>query len=178
MASADPAFDAPRRPSDGERARGAWGSPQARDCGVPRVYSANMLRPVHFEIHATDPAAVRAFYETLLGWRFEQWGDVAYWLVTTGDGDPMHGVPHSAPGVDGGMLPRRGDAPADGQAVNAFVMTVEVPDCDAYVERAIAAGGAVASPAVDMPGVGRLAYVKDPDGNILGLLESEPEPAP
>jgi predicted enzyme related to lactoylglutathione lyase len=103
-----------------------------------------MLRPVHFEIHATDPAAVRTFYENLLGWRFRQWGDIPYWIVTTGDGDPIAGKPHSEPGVDGGMLPRRGDAPGDGQPVNAYVMTVEVPDRDGYLEKAVATGGSVA----------------------------------
>ncbi len=58
-----------------------------------------MPRPVHFEIHATDPAAARAFYEGVFGWRFQQWGDNPYWVVITGDGDPMAGTPHSQPGV-------------------------------------------------------------------------------
>ena len=57
--------------------------------------------------------------------------------------------------------------------MNAFVMTVEVADCDGYLERALRAGGSVALAAQDMPGVGRLAYIKDPDGNILGLLQGE-----
>ena len=35
-----------------------------------------MFRPVHFEIHATDTDAVRAFYESVFGWRFQQWGDI------------------------------------------------------------------------------------------------------
>jgi uncharacterized protein len=132
-----------------------------------------MRRPVHFEIHASDPAAIQAFYGELLGWRFHQWGDNPYWLVVTGDGDPMTGTPHSEPGVDGGVLPRMGPPPADGQPVNAFVMTIEVPDCDAHVERALAAGGSVALAAQDMPGVGRIAYLKDPDGNLFGLLQAE-----
>jgi predicted enzyme related to lactoylglutathione lyase len=34
-----------------------------------------MPRPVHFEIHASDPDAVRAFYTAVFGWRFEQWGE-------------------------------------------------------------------------------------------------------
>jgi hypothetical protein len=131
-----------------------------------------MNRPVHFEIHATDPEPVRAFYETVLGWRFQQWGDNPYWLVVTGDGDPMAGTPHSEPGVDGGLLPRRGDRPGESQPVNAFVMTVDVPDCDAYVERVVAAGGSVAMAPDDMPGVGRVAYVKDPDGNLFGMLQA------
>ena len=57
--------------------------------------------------------------------------------------------------------------------VNAHVMTVEVPDCDGYVDKAVSAGGSVALPAEDMAGVGRLAYIKDPDGNLLGLLQPE-----
>ena len=132
------------------------------------------MRPVHFEIHASDPTATRAFYQSVLGWRFHQWGDNPYWLVITGDGDPIAGVPHSQPGVDGGLLPRTGGSPEDGQPVNAFVMTVEVPDCDGYVDKVVAAGGSVALPADDLPGVGRLAYVKDPDGNLFGMLEAAP----
>jgi uncharacterized protein len=132
------------------------------------------MRPVHFEIHASDPAAIRAFYQSVLGWRFQQWGDNPYWVVITGDGDPMAGVPHSQPGVDGGLLPREGGLPEDGQPVNAFVVTVEVPDCDGFVDKVVAAGGSVALPANDVPGVGRLAYVKDPDGNLFGMLEAAP----
>jgi predicted enzyme related to lactoylglutathione lyase len=133
-----------------------------------------MPRPVHFEIHASDPAASRAFYETVFGWRLEQWDDNPYWMVTTGDGDPMAGKPHSTPGIDGGLMPRQGEPPADGQPVNSFVVTMDVPDCDAYVERAVSAGGTVAMPAQDMAGVGRVAYVKDPDGNLFGLFQPEP----
>lgn len=132
-----------------------------------------MPRPVHFEIHASDPAAARAFYESVFGWRLEQWGDNPYWMVTTGDGDPMSGKPHSTPGIDGGMLPRRGDQPSDNQPVNAFVVTMDVPDCDAYVERVVSAGGTVALPAEDMAGVGRVAYVKDTDGNLFGLFQPQ-----
>ena len=137
-----------------------------------------MFRPVHFEIHGSDPAALRTFNATLLGWRFQQWGDNPYWVVITGDGDPMDGLPHSSPGIDGGLLPRPVAAPHPGQAVNAFVITVEVPNCDVSVALALEAGGSVAVPAEDMPGVGRLAYVRDPDGNILGLLEPDTPEAP
>ncbi|HEY8721885.1 VOC family protein [Pengzhenrongella sp.] len=136
-----------------------------------------MPRPVHFEIHATEPAAIQAFYETVFGWRFDRWGDVPYWLITTGDGDPRGGVPHSEPGIDGGMVPRIGDRAADGQGVNAFVITVDVPDCAAYLDNAIAAGATVAMPRAATPGVGWLAYVKDPDGNIVGLMQADPSAA-
>jgi predicted enzyme related to lactoylglutathione lyase len=130
-----------------------------------------MPRPVHFEIHASDPAASKAFYETLFGWRLDKWGDAPYWIVITGDGDPMAGKPHSTPGIDGGLMPRQGGPPSEGQPVNSFVVTLDVPDCDGYVERVVAAGGSVALAAQDMAGVGRVAYVKDPDGNLFGLFQ-------
>jgi len=127
-----------------------------------------MPRPVHFEIHATDPTTVRPFYENLFGWRFQQWGEMPYWLISTapeGDGTP---------GIDGAMVPRPGPPAEDGQAVNAFVVTVDVPDCAGYLERALAGGASVALPLQAVPGVGWLAYIKDPDGNILGLMQNDP----
>ncbi len=33
-----------------------------------------MGRVVHFEIHATDPQALMAFYAELLGWKIQQVG--------------------------------------------------------------------------------------------------------
>ena len=125
-----------------------------------------MPRPVHFEIHASDPAASSAFYESVFGWTFERWGDVPYWIVTTGEAP--------AAGINGGLLPRQGPPPGEEQPVNAFVITVDVPDCEAYVDSAVRAGGSVALPATAMPGVGLVAYVKDPDGNIFGLIQPEP----
>jgi predicted enzyme related to lactoylglutathione lyase len=126
-----------------------------------------MPRPIHFEIHAGDPERVQRFYRTLFGWEFQSWGGPAeYWVVTTG--------PDSEAGINGGLVRRRGSGPAEGQAVNAFVCTVGVPDVDATVSAAGAAGGTVALPKMGVPGVGWLAYLKDPDGNLVGVLQADP----
>ena len=91
----------------------------------------------------------------MFGWRFTQWGD----------------------GHRRGMVLRVGDRPAPGQAVNAFVVTVDVADCAAHVDQAVAAGTTIALPRAATPGVGRLAYVTDPDGNLLGLCrQTRPRP--
>jgi uncharacterized protein len=131
-------------------------------------------RPIHFEIHSADPAAAREFYSKLFGWSFSQWGEVPYWTISTG-GDP--GQPSSEIGIDGGLLPRIGPPPQEGAAVNAFIVTVSVADCQASVDLALASGGTLALPKQPVPGIGWLAYVKDPDGNILGMLETD-EDAP
>lgn len=123
-----------------------------------------MPRVVHFEIHAENPERALAFYRALFDWRFEQWGGQDYWLVTTG--------PDDQPGINGGLLPRRG--PIDGQAVIAYVCTVDVPSVDASVERALALGGQLALAKMPIPGVGWLAYVKDTEGNLFGMMQNDP----
>lgn len=125
-----------------------------------------MRRPVHFEIHATDPERLRAFYEGLFGWTFSRWGEEPYWLVTTGD--------QEAPGINGGLLPRLGPPPEESQPVNAWVITMDVEDCQATLDAIVAAGGSVAMPRTATPGIGWLAYAKDPDGNIFGLMQEDP----
>jgi uncharacterized protein len=125
-----------------------------------------MPRVVHFEIHAEQPQRAIRFYQTVLGWTFHQWpGPSEYWLVTTG--------PKEQPGIDGGLILRRGPPPVDGQAVNAFVCTVEVANVDDAVRAAVDAGGSIAVAKVAVPGVGWLAYVKDTEGNILGMMQTD-----
>lgn len=137
-----------------------------------------MPRPVHFEIHSSDPERAQRFYGDVFGWRFQQFGGMPYWLVTTGDGDPLHGTPHSEPGIDGGLVQRQGEGPVAGQSVNAFVVTIDVPDAKAYLDKAVAAGATLAVPLDAVPGVGWLAYVTDPDGNLVGLMQADPSAAP
>jgi predicted enzyme related to lactoylglutathione lyase len=127
-----------------------------------------MPRVIHFEVHATDPEQTMAFYRSAFGWEFKHWGGgggVDYWLITTG--------PDGEHGINGGLLRRMGGAPADGQAVNAFVCTMQVPSVDDYLGKITAAGGVIAVPKMPIPGVGWLAYAKDPSGNIFGIMQPD-----
>jgi predicted enzyme related to lactoylglutathione lyase len=126
-----------------------------------------MPRVIHFEIHAADPQRAVKFYEQVLGWTATKWeGPEDYWLLSTG--------PNDKPGINGGLMKRRGPDPADGQAVNSFVCTVDVPNVDEYFKKAIAAGGKEALAKMAVPGVGWLAYVKDTEGNLLGMMQMDP----
>jgi predicted enzyme related to lactoylglutathione lyase len=62
-------------------------------------------------------------------------------------------------------------------AVNAFVCTVDVADLDAMVARLVEAGGTVALPKMPIPTVGWLAYGKDTEGNIFGMMQMDPKAA-
>ena len=121
-----------------------------------------MSRVVHFEIHAGDPEVASSFYSTVFGWKISKWdGPVEYWLVSTGEG----------PGIDGGIVPRRGGVPLVDAAVNAYVCTIGVASLDVTQAAILRTGGTVAVDRQEIPGVGLLAYFKDPDHNIFGVLQ-------
>ncbi len=132
-----------------------------------------MNRVVHFEIHASDPERVAEFYRAVFGWSIQEWKvpgvelppENRYWLVGTGN-DPD-------PGINGGLLIRRGAPPTDGQAVNAFICTIGVESTDATMAKAVAAGGAIALPKMPIRGVGWLGYCKDVEGTIFGVMQSD-----
>ena len=125
-----------------------------------------MPRVVHFEIHAGDPERAITFYEKLFGWSFQKReGPMPYWLIITG--------PNDKPGINGGLVPRRGEI--DGQAVIAYVCTVDVESLDSSIATVEASGGSIALPKMPVPGVGWLAYCKDTEGNIFGMMQADPE---
>ena len=136
-----------------------------------------MNRVVHFEIHCSDPERAATFYRTVFGWTVQEWAipgvelpkEHRYWLATTG--------PEGERGINGGMLFRRGAEPADGQAVNAYVCTMGVTSVDESLTKAMAAGASLAVPKMAVKGVGWLAYCKDTEGNIFGMMQDDPSAA-
>lgn len=126
-----------------------------------------MSRVIHFEIHASDPIELIPFYESLFGWSFTRFlPEVEYWTITTG--------PDSLPGINGGLVKRKGPAPLEIQAVNATVCTVQVESVENTLARNKELGGTVVLPRMPIPGIGWLAYIKDTDGNILGIMNLDP----
>jgi predicted enzyme related to lactoylglutathione lyase len=124
-----------------------------------------MARPVHFEIHASDPGRAIAFYERTFAWSFQRWGEQEYWLITTGSADE--------PGIDGGLITRQGEPPHFGAPVNSFVATIQVDDLDATTKLATEAGGDIRVPRMAVPGVGWLAYLADTEGNLVGVMQPD-----
>lgn len=114
-----------------------------------------MPRPVHFELPADDPERAQRFYTQAFGWKFEKWdGPMPYWMVMTGEGE----------GINGGMGPRA-------EGFDHPVNVLQVDDLDAAIGKVTAAGGSVAVPRMPIPTVGWLAYIKDTEGNMLGMMQ-------
>jgi uncharacterized protein len=128
--------------------------------------AVGMGRLIHFEIHADNPERAMRFYGALFGWSFTAWaGSSSYWSVRTGE--------KGEPGIDGGLLQRRGPPPAENQPVNAYPCTVGVERLDETLARVASLGGQVAVAKMPIPGVGWLAYAKDTEGNIFGLMQND-----
>jgi uncharacterized protein len=137
------------------------------DTGFHHIIGSTVMpRVSHFEIHAEDLERASKFYSGLLGWSFTKWdGPVEYWLITTG--------PDSEPGINGGLVKRMGPPPAETQPVCSYVCTATVPDLDARIAKGLASGGTIALPKMPIPGVGWLAYLKDTEGNIFGMMQPD-----
>ena len=123
-----------------------------------------MSRVVHFEIHADDPQRAANFYQHVFGWQINKWeGTEDYWLIITGA--------DSEPGINGAILKRQ--QPINGDAVIAYVCTIDVNSVDEAIEKITSTGGTIALPKMAVPQVGWLAYAKDTEGNIFGVMQSD-----
>lgn len=120
-----------------------------------------MPRIVHFELPCEDPERAAEFYRKTFDWEIRKWeGPVEYWLVMTGD--------QSEPGIDGGLARRR-------DAAETVANTIQVSSVDEYIERITAGGGTIVVPKSPVPGVGWLAYFRDTEDNIMGIMEPDPD---
>lgn len=110
-------------------------------------------RPVvHFEITAADPEQLKAFYGELFSWDI---GDGAIMSIGAGIGGPE-------PGPAGHLRQ------ADHGGVTLYV---QVRDLRETLDRTTELGGLVTAEPFDVPGGPSLAFIADPEGNPLALVQ-------
>ena len=100
------------------------------------------------------PKEAKAFYADVLGWTIadQEMGDGSTYSVIMVGEQPIGGFPTAANG-DGHWLPY-----------------VTVDDVDKRVAAAEKAGAKVVSPAMSVPGVGRMATIADPFGAKIAFI--------
>ncbi len=114
-----------------------------------------MPRAVHFEIAADDLEKVALFYQAVFGWQLNWWKEgLPYIICNTGGGAGISGA------FTKRMMPNQ-----------STTNTIDVPSVDEYVARVEAAGGSVLAPKMEIPEIGWLAYCRDIEGNVFGILE-------
>lgn len=138
--------------------------------GTPAAYNVVMNGVVHFEIPVGDLAKAKAFYGSVFGWALQDWpmpDGTTYVGAHTTPIDEKTRTPLKPGAINGGIM-KKNDAVKN---VHGAVIAVNVTSIDATVTQIEKAGGSVVMPKIDMMGMGFYAYVKDPDGNVLGLWE-------
>lgn len=109
------------------------------------------------ELLTTDPEGARAFYTALFGWgsKTMEMPRGTYTTFQVGDTSVagMMRIPASAAAM----------APAWG-------CYVTVDDVEATCRRALELGGKVLLPVTEVPPVGRMAVIQDPQGALLSVI--------
>jgi predicted enzyme related to lactoylglutathione lyase len=116
------------------------------------------------ELHARGFESVKPFYAAVFGWDPQPFGPAGgegsnYFVWNLGDR-----------GIGGGMEMME-SVPAE--VPSHWVTWFAVADRDATVARAQELGGQVLMTDMDMPGVGKMAVLADPQGAQFGVLQGE-----
>jgi hypothetical protein len=120
--------------------------------------------PIWYELMSTEPAAARRFYAAVVGWQIDEsppeGSTMDYRMISAGDG------------LVGGVFTLTAEMARQG-AAPCWMMYLGVDDVDATVASITAAGGSLPMPAFDIPGVGRIAMVCDPQGAAFYVMRGE-----
>ncbi|MEM7423103.1 MAG: VOC family protein [Pseudomonadota bacterium] len=123
----------------------------------------------HGEIHwselvSDDVEGSKAFFSKMAGWEINDMpmpdGNYSVCMV---DGVPTAGIMSAA------------QIQADHPVPPHWMTYIAVDDVDAAASGTAASGGEVVRPAFDVPGVGRIAIVKDPGGALVGIMTPAPQ---
>ena len=88
-----------------------------------------------------------------------------YWGIETG--------PKEEIGINGGMVQRRGPAPAENAPVFGYACTLIVDSYDESHDKIMANGGTLALAKFAIPGMAWQGYYKDTEGNIFGIHQAD-----
>lgn len=117
-----------------------------------------MGRVVHFEITAKDTKRAKKFYE-IFDWKITKTDieNVDYWLANTGEDSRI--------GINGAIMPTDyADQPS--------IIWISVDNIDDMIEKVKQAGGEIVGDKQSVPNVGDTIYVKDTEGNRIGLIQA------
>jgi predicted enzyme related to lactoylglutathione lyase len=140
---------APARARARASARAAKAAPDAAPSGPPQLTAPSV---VHWEVQARDPGAQREFFGLLFGWNIDANNPQNYGMVTAGGS-----------GSIGGGIGITTDEPR-------ATFYVQVPSIVDTLDKAAAMGAQMVMPRTDI-GMVVMAQFRDPEGNLIGLIE-------
>jgi predicted enzyme related to lactoylglutathione lyase len=110
----------------------------------------------HVEWDTSDPTGLKDFLCGVFGWQFAPFGET-YFVTDSRQTGIGVGVNKNVRAQIGGGTP------------NVYI---DVESIEATLARAQSLGGSTAVPKTEIPGMGSYAFIKAPDGNLIGLFET------
>ena len=124
---------------------------------------------VHFELPVDDMARAKKFYGSIFGWNLSDFpmpDGSTYVGVHTTPIDEKTRMPLKTGAINGGIVKRSKETLHP-------IFAINVSSVDDYVKKIEKSGGSVAVPKKEIMGMGYYAYIKDPEGNVIGLWEDK-----
>lgn len=119
-------------------------------------------RFVWWDLNSKQADRAKKFYAELFGWTVQPWRP---------EGAP-EGLPaYDMLGIDGRFFGGINQLPAEAPAPSHWMGHVEVPAVDAAMQRASTAGATFPMGAMEIPTVGRMAMMIDPQGCVVSLFQ-------
>lgn len=121
----------------------------------------------HFEVPADDLERAKKFYQEVFEWQIHALPEANfhnYHSVITTPTDEHH-MPKEPGGINGGLYKRS-------QSNEPTTIVIEVPSIDQYLEKVKKAGGKVVLEKQPVSNFGSFARIKDTEGNLVGLWET------
>lgn len=115
-------------------------------------------RPLWYELMTTDMKAAEAFYDAVIGWSSEPFPATAqpYTSFKRSEGVPVAGVM---------------DRPTGSDARPFWAMYIGVPKLESAAADITQRGGRTCSPVIEVPTVGRMQMMQDPQGASFYIFE-------
>ena len=120
------------------------------------------------ELRSRDPDAAAGFYTRVMPWKSQPFAPGAPYTVFVAD--------DSGGRMVAGTTALADDAGATGVRPQ-WLGSIGSSDVDVTVAQAVALGARVVQPAADMPNVGRMAVLADPQGGMFGVYKPAQEPS-
>jgi hypothetical protein len=135
-------------------------SPASADAGCGKAHGSH----IWYELITPDPDGAKAFYDAIVGWDVEAKpaGEMDYRMINRSGG-----------GFAGGVTRLTAEMHSNGGRP-VWLGYIGVDDVDQSVAAVQQGGGKALMPAFDIPNVGRIAMVADPQGNPFYVMTPKP----
>lgn len=122
-----------------------------------------MNKVVHFEIPAENMSRAEAFYKEVFDWDIVSMPEMHYALVHSGPTDEQ-GMAQESGFINGGIMPRK-------EQFQSPIIIMHVESIETKIPEVVAHGGSLVKEKMSIGEHGFVAYVKDTEGNVIGLWE-------